>query len=61
MKKIIIALIVIILIAPTFSATDVESIFIGDASKGDIVKNVRNNHIQPTFFGKTYMVEMRDE
>ena len=60
MKKIIIALIVIILIAPTFSATDVESIFIGDASKGDIVKNVRNNHIQPTFFGKTYMVEMRD-
>jgi predicted acyl esterase len=60
MKKVIIVLISIILIVPTFSATSINSFFIGNSSEQKRVQSNRYNFEKSTLFGKTYMVEMRD-
>ena len=60
MRKIFVALILIILIAPAFSAASIETFFIKDFAIEHKLQNIKNENIRPTCFGRTYMVEMRD-
>jgi len=60
MRKIFVVLILIILVAPAFSAASIETFFIKDLAKESKLQNIKNENIRPACFGRTYMVEMRD-
>ena len=50
----------IILIAPVFSAANIEKFFVNDLAKEYKLQIIEKENIRPSWFGRTYMVEMRD-
>jgi predicted acyl esterase len=59
MKKIIIMIILILFISPVFSATKID-LEISNNNHMEEEQDFHNEYYRPLFFGKTYMVEMRD-